>query len=43
MPSTPSPRCMSVVIYSSSDDESVHAGFYTDDDSSQSVHADTSI
>ena len=43
MPSTPSPRCTPVVIYSSSDDESVHAGFYTDDDNSQSVHADISI
>ena len=28
MPSTPSPRCIPVVIYSSSDDdESVYAGF----------------
>ena len=43
MPSTSSPSYTPVVIYSSLDDESVHTGFYTDDDSSQSVHADTSI
>ena len=44
MPSTPSPCCTPVAIYSSSDNESVQAGFFADDDDSHRlVHAVTPI
>ena len=42
MPSTPSPCCTPVVIYSSSDDdESTQAGFVTDND--KSMHVDSLV
>ena len=44
MPSTPSPCCTPVAIYSCSDNESVQAGFFADDDDSHRlVHAVTPI